>query len=142
MSKMEKRKLRIGELADYLQVEKFVIRFWEKEFHIKAHRSEGGQRFYYEKDLKKFETIKELLYNQGFTIAGAKKYLKNPTPLTKEPAQPQSPIIASKVTTLDELTPVKEMSEQAPVITIESKPDIAQQIIDLQRKLLKLRELL
>ena len=73
--KMEKRKFRIGELAEHLSVERFVIRFWEKEFNFKAHRSVGGQRFYDEQDLKKFQAIKELLYEKKFTIAGAKKQI-------------------------------------------------------------------
>ncbi len=73
--KMQKRQFRIGELAKTLGVEQFVIRFWEKEFRFNAHRSEGGQRFYSEKDLLRFKFIKTLLYEQGFTIAGAKKQL-------------------------------------------------------------------
>ena len=56
--KMKKRQYRIGELANALNVEKFVIRFWEKELGIKADRSPGGQRFYEEKD---FETFKNKL---------------------------------------------------------------------------------
>lgn len=74
--KMQKKQFRIGELAKNLGVEQFVIRFWEKEFHVTGTRSEGGQRFYEEKDLKKFRSIKTLLYEQGFTIAGAKKQFK------------------------------------------------------------------
>lgn len=73
--KMEKKKFRIGHLADELEVERFVIRFWEKEFDVKSKRSDGGQRFYKREDLEKFKRIKELLYNKGFTIAGAKKIL-------------------------------------------------------------------
>ena len=71
--KMQKKQFRIGELAKNLGVEKFVIRFWEKEFRLNAYRSDGGQRFYQEKDVEKFKLIKQLLYDQGFTIAGAKK---------------------------------------------------------------------
>ena len=48
--RMKKRKFRIGELAEQLNVERFVIRFCEKEFKIKTIRSSGGQRFYQEKD--------------------------------------------------------------------------------------------
>jgi DNA-binding transcriptional MerR regulator len=73
--RMEKRKFRIGELAKHLAVERFVIRFWEKEFNVKSTRSGGGQRFYDEDDARTFATIKELLYNRGFTIAGARKEL-------------------------------------------------------------------
>ncbi|MBI2345223.1 MerR family transcriptional regulator [Candidatus Dependentiae bacterium] len=75
--KMSKRQYRIGELAKALDVEKFVIRFWEKELGIKSYRSKGGQRFYEEKDFKKFETIKNLLYDKKYTLAGAKKELEN-----------------------------------------------------------------
>jgi DNA-binding transcriptional MerR regulator len=74
--KMQKKQFRIGYLADHLGVEKSVIRFWEKEFKVYSYRSGGGQRFYEEKDLTKFKTIKTLLYEEGFTIAGAKKQLK------------------------------------------------------------------
>ena len=57
--KMSKRHYRIGELAESLKVEKFVIRFWEKELGIKSFRSQGGQRFYSEDDFEKFKLIKE-----------------------------------------------------------------------------------
>lgn len=75
--RMEKRKFRIGELAEHLAVERFVIRFWEKEFNVKSTRSTGGQRFYNEDDARTFAIIKDLLYNRGFTIAGARKELPN-----------------------------------------------------------------
>jgi len=73
---MSKKQFRIGDLAEELKVKKFVIRFWEKEFGIESDRSEGGQRFYTSDDLKTFLMIKDLLYNKGFTIAGAKKQLE------------------------------------------------------------------
>ncbi len=75
--KMEKKKFRIGELAEKVEVERFVIRFWEKEFGLTSSRSDGGQRFYTEHDLSVFMSIKKLLYEQGFTISGAKKQLSS-----------------------------------------------------------------
>src|SRR5260221_14352490 len=75
--RMQKVQFRIGELAKHLNVEKFVIRFWEKEFKLASNRSHGGQRFYSQEDLEQFERIKELLYEQGFTIAGAKKHIQD-----------------------------------------------------------------
>lgn len=94
--RMEKRKFRIGELAEHLSVEKFVIRFWEKEFNVRPTRSDGGQRFYDEDDARIFAAIKELLYDRGFTIAGARKELPNikgarkiiPTPFETEISTP------------------------------------------------------
>lgn len=78
--RMQKRQFRIGDLAKQLNVEKFVIRFWEKEFEVSTTRSEGGQRFYSEEDLLMFQSIKTLLYDEGFTIAGAKKQLSQTGP--------------------------------------------------------------
>lgn len=74
---MNQKKYRIGELAKNLEIEDFVIRFWEKEFKIKSQRSQGGQRFYSQTDFEKFKKIKTLLYEKKFTIEGAKTELKN-----------------------------------------------------------------
>lgn len=97
--KMQKKQFRIGQLAKNLEVERFVIRFWEKEFNVTGNRSQGGQRFYEEKDLEKFRSIKKLLYEQGFTIAGAKKQFK----------KTDASMLASHRTTFEE-TPLKKSS--------------------------------
>jgi len=127
--RMEKRKFRIGELAKKLNVERFVIRFWEKEFRPRTNRSHGGQRFYDERDLYTFQRIKELLYRQGFTIAGARKQL---TEKTDEPRN----IIASQKTTMDdEPHHSREKND-------EEYQQVALQLIVLRKSLHKLKELL
>src|SRR5580692_1041211 len=113
--KMQKRKFRIGELAKKLELERFVVRFWEKEFSIKTKRSQGSQRFYDESDLKKFELIKKLLYEEGFTIVGAKKKLKEKFGPKSEKAES---IIASQKTTMEE-HPVKKEKISAESEKIE-----------------------
>ena len=91
---MSKRQFRIGELATALEVEKYVIRFWEKEFGLRSTRSDGGQRFYTVDDLSTFARIKKLLYTEGFTIAGARQKLqekeapKNISPARTDTHQP------------------------------------------------------
>lgn len=102
--RMEKRKFRIGELAKHLAVERFVIRFWEKEFNVKSTRSGGGQRFYDEDDARTFATIKELLYNRGFTIAGARKELPH--------LRGARLLSAQGATELKEIVPLKPMPVQ------------------------------
>jgi DNA-binding transcriptional MerR regulator len=150
--KMEKKKIRIGELADHLKVERFVVRFWEKEFGIKAQRSDGGQRFYNERDLKKFETIKELLYEKKFTIAGAKKFLKGqpvkPQDMLQEGQAPET-IIASQVTSMEpDLIKVEAQEDVAESVELLAEADqaaaeiITAQILELHKKLIQLRELL
>jgi DNA-binding transcriptional MerR regulator len=83
--KMGQKKFRIGELSEQLNIKKFVIRFWEKEFGLTADRSSGGQRFYTQEDFNTFVLIKDLLYQKKFTIPGARKeldQLKNKRTLT------------------------------------------------------------
>lgn len=104
-----KQNFRIGELANNLSIERFVIRFWEKEFGIKAKRTTGGQRFYNEDDLKNFQTIKSLLYEKKFTIAGAKEILKK----NKKVKHELDSIIASHITTIDEDENKNKLSDRA-----------------------------
>lgn len=130
--KMQKRQFRIGQLAHYLGVEKFVIRFWEKEFDLKSTRSTGGQRFYDQNDIERFKIIKELLYEKGFTIAGAKQQLKERTKRKQQLLEEDAKIFGSRKTTLDHTLSTTEPSRE----------ELEQQIIDLQKQLLKLRELL
>jgi DNA-binding transcriptional MerR regulator len=135
--KIEMRTFRIGALAEKLNVEKFVIRFWEKEFNIRPSRTSGKQRFYTEKDLERFTAIKELLYGKGFTIAGAKKHLKK----RKTDAEATAgDIVASQVTTMEPELKAHASSDQ---FTEPAMPvDLLNQMMDLQKKLVKLRELL
>lgn len=116
--KMQKKQFRIGELAKSLAVERFVIRFWEKEFNVSGHRSQGGQRFYEEKDLERFRSIKRLLYEQGFTIAGAKKQFKKNhahttispyiTPETSSPKTDRSSFISQLKSLREKLLALKK----------------------------------
>ena len=73
----DKLYFKISEVAKILGVEAYVLRFWESEFPtLVPQKTEGGHRTYRRKDLDKLLKIKELLYNKGFTIAGAKKQLR------------------------------------------------------------------
>lgn len=68
---------RIGEVAEVVGVEPHVLRYWESEFRtIRPQKSPKGQRVYSRKDLEKLLRVKELLYREGYTIAGAKKRLR------------------------------------------------------------------
>ena len=128
--KMRKRTFRIGELAKKLLLERFVIRFWEKEFKLKTDRSQGGQRFYTEDDYTLFKLIKDLLYNRGFTIHGAKREIHE----SKE-ANQNKQIIGSKKTTFNQSKDIIDSLKKEKAL-LEKK------VLILQQQLLKLRELL
>lgn len=72
----DKNYFRIGEVAQLLSVEPHVLRYWESEFtHIRPTKS-GGQRVYNRKTVEALQQIRNLLYNDGFSISGARKKLK------------------------------------------------------------------
>ena len=72
----EKAYFRIGEVSRILRVEPYVIRYWETEFKtVKPVRTKADQRLYRKKDVEELLTIRNLLYQQRFTINGAKKQL-------------------------------------------------------------------
>lgn len=68
---------RIGEVSEIVGVEPHVLRYWETEFRsIRPQKSRKGQRIYSRRDVDKLLKVKELLYSHGFTIAGARKRLR------------------------------------------------------------------
>src|SRR5512138_1352415 len=70
---------RIGEVASLVGVEPHVLRYWEREFRtIRPTKSARGQRVYSRRDVENLLRVRELLYTQGFTIAGARKQLLRP----------------------------------------------------------------
>ncbi len=73
----EKLYFRIGEVADLCHLPAYVLRFWESEFpQLKPTKSSTGQRMYRRRDVENVLAIKKLLYEQGFTIAGARQHLR------------------------------------------------------------------
>ena len=68
--------LKIGEVAKWIGVKPHVLRYWESEFpSLKPRKNPSGQRIYAKADIEAIVEIKNLLYNQRYTISGAKKML-------------------------------------------------------------------
>ena len=68
--------LKIGEVAKWVGVKPHVLRYWESEFpSLKPRKNPSGQRIYAKADIEAIVEIKNLLYNQRYTISGAKKML-------------------------------------------------------------------
>ena len=80
----DKLYFKIGEVSTLTGIEPYILRYWESEFKlIKPYRTKTNQRLYRKKDVEAIFKIKKMLYEQKFTIAGAKKKLK------EHPEQPQ-----------------------------------------------------
>lgn len=86
-SQLEKLYFRIGEVAHIVGVEPHVLRYWETEFRsIRPQKSAKGQRVYSRRDVETLLKVKELLYAHRFTIAGARRKLRQGG---LEPAAPE-----------------------------------------------------
>jgi len=73
----DKLYFRIGEVASLCRLPAYVLRFWETEFpQLKPVKSSTGQRMYRKRDVESVVRIKKLLYEDGFTIAGARVQLR------------------------------------------------------------------
>ena len=77
----DKLYFKIGEVCKITNVEPYILRYWESEFKlIKPYRTKSNQRLYRKKDVEAVLKIRKMLYDQKFTIAGAKKRLKENIP--------------------------------------------------------------
>jgi DNA-binding transcriptional MerR regulator len=124
--------LRIGQLAKKLNVQKSVIRLWEKEFKISSTRTECGQRYFEQKDVVLFLRIKDLLYHKGYTINAAQKYIQSEYSKTYSQKE-DIPLFIYKAA---------EHADKKDVHTRTTHNALNTQISALHNKLLKLRELL
>jgi len=87
-----KRYFTIGEVAELCQVKPHVLRYWEQEFpQLKPVKRRGNRRYYQRHDVELIRRIRSLLYEQGFTIGGARQRLEgeDANPETAEGANPQ-----------------------------------------------------
>jgi len=65
---------KIGEVSEIAKIEPYVLRYWESEFpFLKPRKGSNGQRIYTRRDVEIVLQIKNLLYNEGYTIAGVRK---------------------------------------------------------------------
>jgi len=73
----DERPLKIGEAARALGVEAYVLRFWETQFpFLRPRHASSSHRIYQRKDLELLRLVKRLLHVEGYTIAGAKKHIR------------------------------------------------------------------
>src|SRR5271156_5365832 len=73
----EERLYRIGEVSRLAELKPFVLRYWETEFPmLEPVKSPSGHRLYRQEDVEMVLRIKRLLYDEGFTIAGARRHLR------------------------------------------------------------------
>jgi DNA-binding transcriptional MerR regulator len=105
------RLYKIGEVCKIADVQPYVLRYWETEFpQLAPNKSGGGQRLYTRREIDIILRIKQLLYSEGFTIAGAKKKLEGePIESAAAPAPPSSDLTRALLEVKKELRGILEL---------------------------------
>jgi DNA-binding transcriptional MerR regulator len=93
----EEKLYKIGEVCKVADLQPYVLRYWETEFpQLSPNKSGGGQRLYTKRELDIILRIKDLLYKEGFTIAGAKKKLETDLETPIADAAAESPRVSNE----------------------------------------------
>lgn len=93
---------RIGEVSDIVGVKPYVLRYWETEFtDIKPAKSKSGQRLYKRRDVELLLQVRALLYDQRYTIDGAKQRLKEFAREHREEAAEQLKLVEEEKPAVD-----------------------------------------
>ena len=101
-----KRYFTIGEVSDLCQVKPHVLRYWEQEFpQLKPVKRRGNRRYYQRQDVIMIRQIRSLLYEQGYTIGGARLQL---TENDKEGGKLSSDAIRDMLSELEEIKSILE----------------------------------
>jgi DNA-binding transcriptional MerR regulator len=109
---------KIGEVCKLADVQPYVLRYWETEFpQLAPNKSGGGQRLYTRREIDTVLRIKELLYRDGFTIAGAKKKLEEDsaepaTVVVSAAAPPRAEVAKALVSVKSELSAILRMLDE------------------------------
>ena len=113
MAKQVPQKLfyKIGEVCELTDTQPYVLRFWESEFpQLAPQKNRSGQRMYRREDIATVERIKALLYDEGFTIAGARKRLESDE--TGEPATSPEADVLPEPSAAGSAHPAADLKEQ------------------------------
>lgn len=137
----EKIYFRIGEVSALAKLPTYVLRFWETEFaQLRPIKSSTGQRMYRRKDVEFVMQIRKLLYEDGFTIAGARERLREETREHRS-QNPPSPVLSQPVS--QDGMEARNESQAGLPFPVPPKRELRQEELQsLRRQLCEVLELL
>jgi DNA-binding transcriptional MerR regulator len=139
-----KRYFTIGEVSDLCGVKPYVLRYWEQEFtQLKPMKRRGNRRYYQHHEVLLIRRIRELLYEQGFTISGARNRLLESASLSR--AHPDSGIEEVRDVTMGaviEDLPIHTAEEPISAALAQPTPRAELSPTQMRAELLSIRDLL
>src|ERR1700743_2987381 len=120
----DKLYFRIGEVARLCSVAPYVLPFWETEFTpLNANKSGAGQRLYPRRDVEMALRVKRLLYDEGYTIAGARQAIQAETRSKRGAGQPERPLPQQQAAQKAEVRLHKVRKELREILSMLATPE-------------------
>ena len=143
-----KRYFTIGEVSDLCGVKPYVLRYWEQEFtQLKPMKRRGNRRYYQHHEVLLIRRIRDLLYEQGFTISGARNRLTEAGQVRHPPEAPavqgESAAIPVDAIDLDEMIEALQAgTDQTNEIPQPEVSTVALSMVQMRQELISIRGLL
>jgi DNA-binding transcriptional MerR regulator len=136
-----KRYFTIGEVSELCGVKPHVLRYWEQEFtQLRPMKRRGNRRYYQHHEVLMIRRIRDLLYDQGFTISGARNKLQEIVQVERDKRRAGEVMLDGvEVIEVEESTFGESQFEDAPP---EERDAIATKLQQLKRELFEIRDLL
>ncbi len=135
-----KRYFTIGEVSELCGVKPYVLRYWEQEFtQLKPMKRRGNRRYYQHHEVLLIRRIRDLLYDQGFTISGARNRLSDAMPLPPAADLDEAPDAVEEAGSVD--APMLPVPAAFPAASPAAQA-VALMPQHLRAELLSIRELL
>jgi len=124
----------ISEVASDLDVPQHVVRFWETKFsQVRPMKRGGGRRYYRPEDVDLLRTIRSLLYNDGYTIKGVQKLLREGGVKPEETSAETAPAAAELPDSATVATPQAEGSDRGELKAILAELEALKKLLDSVR---------
>ena len=141
-----KRYFTIGEVSDLCGVKPYVLRYWEQEFtQLKPMKRRGNRRYYQHHEVLLIRRIRELLYEQGFTISGARNRLAE-SAHSRAGALQDSEREAAYAEALEDVEAAEMLARITTVAVLDvrtpSEPRAEMTVIQMRQELISIRSLL
>jgi DNA-binding transcriptional MerR regulator len=135
-----KRYFTIGEVGDLCGVKPHVLRYWEQEFtQLRPMKRRGNRRYYQHHEVLMIRRIRDLLYDQGFTISGARNKMQELLQTERDKKRNGEVMLdGMEVVELD----VEDLDDMDSLMPGESLDDTSVPLVQLRRELFEIRELL
>ena len=136
-----KRYFTIGEVSDLCGVKPHVLRYWEQEFtQLRPMKRRGNRRYYQHNEVLMIRRIRDLLYDQGFTISGARNKLQELVQLERDKRKAGEVMLDGVEVIEVEDSTLEDFEDSAP--PPEEASSVSEQLLLLRRELFEIRDLL